>query len=259
MQESTRKEAHDLLKTFARQSLQNYDVEALKRAYPFHRLFFDEVGLVAFKQERSVVTKMGQSLYPRLAKLIAQENHSDVSLEKDIEGNLNESMASTIDRIIGEFRERRRHPNHLQEMNEIINAESGTEQRLVRVIADLYIGDFHGGPFFAEIKTPKPNLDICVEAKSKILTFKTLFYELNPHAYLAFAYNPYITRQQYSHPFTKAIMDMQAEVLIGEEFWDEIGGKGTFSEMLEIIEQVGSEIREEKTNNLPPTQQGIKG
>ncbi len=92
MQNITRKAVHHLFKTFAQQSLQAYDVEKLKRAYPFHRLFFDELGLVAAKQERSIVTKMGQSLYPELARLVAIEKYSDVVLEKTIDGNLNAAM-----------------------------------------------------------------------------------------------------------------------------------------------------------------------
>lgn len=33
-------------------------------------------------------------------------------------------------------------------------------------------------------------------------------------------------------------MDLEAEVLIGEEFWDKIGGKGTYAQLLDIIEEV---------------------
>lgn len=246
MRSATRKEVHHLFKTFAQQTLQTHDVEKLKRAYPFHRLFFDELGLVAAKQERSIVTKMGQSLYPELARLIAIEKYSDVVLEKTIDGNLNAAMVNRIDEIVRDLRARQRRPNHAQEMAEIFRAASGVGEKYVRVIADVYIGDFGGGPFFAELKTPQPNLDICAESKSKILTVKTLLREQHPEAYLAFYYNPFITRAAYAHSFTKQIMDMQAEVLIGEEFWDAIGGKGTFAQILDIIDQVGNEIREEK-------------
>jgi hypothetical protein len=103
MRKATRKAAHDLLKTFAQTSLKQYDVETLKKAYPFHKLFFDEVGLVAFKQERSVVTKMGLSLYPDLAELIASEKHQEVVKEKVIEGDLKDATVNTIDRIINDF------------------------------------------------------------------------------------------------------------------------------------------------------------
>ncbi|HKZ71374.1 MAG TPA: TdeIII family type II restriction endonuclease [Anaerolineales bacterium] len=251
MRKSTRKAVHILLKTFAQKSLKSYDVELLKRAYPFHQLFFDEVGLVAFKQERSVVTKMGQTLYPELAKLIASENYTDVELNKEIQGELGSKTVAAIDRIVRDLRAHRRSPDHGLEMKEIMKADSGTRKASVRVIADLFIGDFRSGPLFAEIKTPLPNLDICAETKSKILTFEALLHARHPRGYLAFPYNPFITRAAYAHSFTKRIMDMQAEVLIADEFWDTIGGKGTFADLLEIIETVGDELRVEKTKGAP--------
>ena len=245
MQYATKKAVHDYLKTFTQKSLKKFDIETLKRAYPFHRLFFDDIGLVAFKQERSMVTRMGQSLYPELARLIALEKYSDVVLEKAIEGNLNVGVIGKIDQIVRELRSRQRTPNHAGEMNEIYHAAFGTESRRVRIIADVFISDFWKGPLFIELKTPQPNLDICAESKSKILTFKALWQNQDPQACLAFYYNPFVTRNAYSHNFTKQIMDLQVEVLMGEEFWDEIGGHGTFAEILEIIEQVGNEIQKE--------------
>lgn len=244
MRETTCQALYSQLRTFARQTFGDYDIEILKRAYPFHRLLFDEVGLVAFKRERSAVTRMGQTLYPELAKLIASERYSDVALDKIIQGNLPNATVSVIDRIVRDLRARQRRPNHTQEMAEILSVGGGAEVT-VRVIADLYIGDFEDGPLFVEIKTPKPNLDICAESKAKILTFKALLRDHYPKAYLAFPYNPFITRAAYAHHFTRQVMDMDAEVLMAEEFWDTIGGKGTFDELLLIIEAVGDEIRAE--------------
>ncbi|HEX3035266.1 MAG TPA: TdeIII family type II restriction endonuclease, partial [Thermodesulfobacteriota bacterium] len=106
------------------------------------------------------------------------------------------------------------------------------------VTAAISIGDFPGGPFFAEIKSPLPNLDVAAESKKEILMFIALHRDKNPQAYLAFAYNPFITREAYNHSFTRQIMDMQAEVLIGEEFWNKIGDTGTYNELLNIIEEV---------------------
>ncbi len=246
MQDATRQTIYQLLKSFAQTSLKNHDVETLKRAYPFHRLFFDDPGLIAFKQERSVVTRMGLSLYPELARLIALENYSEVVREKIIEGSLKDTTVNTIDRIVRDLRARQRLPNHTQEIREIRKAPASATKAPVRVITDLYIGDFRGGPFFAEIKTPVPNLDICAETKSKILTFEALLHRQNAKGHLAFAYNPFITRDAYAHHFTKQIMDMEAEVLMADEFWDTIGGQGTFAELLSIVDSVGSEIREAK-------------
>ncbi|MBP6785949.1 MAG: TdeIII family type II restriction endonuclease [Candidatus Promineofilum sp.] len=245
MKAITRQTVHNLLKTFTQTSLQDYDIEKLKRAYPFHRLFFDDAGLVAFKRERSIVTKMGMRLYPEIARLIALENYSDVAREKVIQGELDEAAVNAIDRIVRDLRAAKRQPDHELEWLEIRGTATTSVNVPVRVIADLYIGDFQGGPFFAEIKTPVPNLDICAESKSKILTFESLLHEQHARGFLAFAYNPYVTRADYAHGFTKRVMDLEAEVLMGEEFWDVIGGNGTFSQLLTIIDSVGNQIQEE--------------
>lgn len=248
MNQETRQAVYNLLKTFAQKSLKSYDFQELKKAYPFHRLFFDEVGLIAFKQERSVVTKMGQQLYPHLAELIAKEHYQNVLLEYEITGTLNKSTADAISKIVRELRSRQRRPNQSVEIAEIMNASdvSKSEPVSVKVIADLYIGDFHRGPLFAEIKTPMPNLDICAETKHKMLTFIALFYQHHPQGYLAFPYNPFLTREGYKHSFTKRVMDLQTEVLMGSEFWDEIGGMGTFNQLLQIIEEVGNDLQQSK-------------
>lgn len=108
----------------------------------------------------------------------------------------------------------------------------------VRVTADLLVKDFETGELFIEIKSPRPNLDVCTESKKKMLYFKITKYPAKVEAYLAFPYNPFIKREEYSHNFTLQIMDINEEVLIGEEMWDKIGGKGTFDLLLEILEEV---------------------
>ena len=112
--------------------------------------------------------------------------------------------------------------------------------------ADIYIGDFAGGEFFAEIKSPLPNLDVAAESKKKMLYFLAMRARegvSGVRAYLAFPYNPYLTRGQYNHSFTRQIMDLNKEVLMGEEFWNLLGGQGTtFSELLEILDEARSEI-----------------
>ena len=122
MQETTRHAVCNLLLTFAKTSLKSYDLEVLKRAYPFHRLFFDETGMLAFKRERSVVTRMGKNLYPELAKLIASERFIDVEREKEIQGTLDDSTVGTIDRIVRDLRAKKRRPDHAQEIKDILSA-----------------------------------------------------------------------------------------------------------------------------------------
>ena len=238
MNRQTRQKVADLLEQLVMRLTQvEYSVEELQRAYPFHSLFFRNEAIIAFKQQRSIVTSLGQSLYPRLARTIAEEHYKDAHLEYEFRALVDGAVADAIDRVVTELRSGQRRPDRTSELKEVLQARGGQPREVV-VTADLFIGDFSGGPFFAEIKSPLPNLDIAAESKKKILTFVALHPEQNPQAYLAFPYNPFVTREAYHHPFTARIMDMEGEVLIGEEFWDKIGGKGTYAELLDTIDKV---------------------
>jgi len=242
MRQETRAKLKDVLLSFKRSIVEvPLSIEELKRAYPFHSLLFPGEALKAFKKQRTVVTKMGQKLIPELAKIIAEDQYMEVHQDYEIVGQLDTAKVEVIDNIVNELRMGRRKPNHQKEIQEILAAKSGRTKE-VRVIADLFIGDFKPGPLFFEIKSPLPNLDICAESKKKMLLFQALFENKNPQAFLALYYNPYYPKK-YKHPFTERIMDMNEEVLIGEDMWNKLGGEGTYDELLRIIE----EIRDQET------------
>ena len=135
----------------------------------------------------------------------------------------------------------RRRPNHAQEISDILNSRGGGT-RNISVTADLYVEDFSEGPLFLELKTPLPNLDIAAESKRKILYFVALKNRQGvstAKAFLGLTYNPFVTRQRYSHSFTKRILDMEREVLLGRELWDYLGGPGTYDELTSIIDSIG--------------------
>jgi len=227
---------------FSKKALPQYSIEELKRAFPFHSIFFTDEGLRAFKVQRTLVTRMGMKLYPRIAYLVAQDKYSMVFLNHDIEGEADTGMISKADRILDELRTGLRKPDAEKEWDEIIKSASG-EKRRHKIRADLFIEDFKPGPLFMEIKSPRPNLDVCTESKKKMLYFKIINPNLNVEAYLAFPYNPFIKKEDYSHTFTLQIMDIKKEVLIGEEMWDKIGGKGTFEELLQILDETKKYLR----------------
>lgn len=56
------------------------------------------------------------------------------------------------------------------------------------------------------------------------------------------AYNPYgRDKINYKHSFSTRYLDMKKQVMLGEEFWELIGGKGTYQNLLEIYYEVGRE------------------
>lgn len=229
--------------------LRQWDGQNIRQAYPFHRLFFTSDEIAAARGERSIVTSMGASLYPRLAEAIARERFRNVVLEHTVEGTLNDAACNLLDEIVTELRaprrkgQERRTPNSEAELDSIL-AATGGGHRPVTVTADLYVGDFTGGPLFVELKTPRPNLDIAAESKRKILSFLAMMHRngiVGAQAFLGLTYNPFVTRDNYSHGPTRQILDIEKEVLIGSETWDLIGGAGTYDALLEIIAEINPE------------------
>jgi hypothetical protein len=244
MKPETRVKIKETLLSFVRSIVEvPYSIEELKRAYPFHALLFPGEAIKSFKKQRTVVTKMGQQLIPQLAEIVAKDQYTEVHRDYEIVGQLDIAKIEAIDGIINSLRMGRRKPDHQKEIQEILAAKSG-ETREVRVIADLFVGDFRPGPLFLEIKSPLPNLDVCAESKKKMLLFQALFENKNPQAFFALYYNPHFP-ERYKHPFTSRIMDLDSEVLIGEEMWNKVGGKGTYDELLSIIEEVRKSVSKE--------------
>lgn len=253
MKNSTRDRIRQILHDYAVSQLPKltrWTPAAIREAYPFHRLLFSDDALVAARVERSVVTTMGDALYPALATAMAEDMYSRVYVEHSIEGLVNDAACNMIDQIVTELRMPKRQrsiprePNHAQELSAILMSPGGGQNSRT-VTADLYIEDFAGGPLFVELKTPLPNLDVAAESKRKILYFYLIMDRrsiVGARGLLGLTYNPYLTRDKYGHSFTKQIMDMDDQVLMGKELWDLIGGVGAYDELLEIIDDVHQQL-----------------
>lgn len=244
--ESTVGEVKSLAKEFFREKIftQDVDYETVKEKYPWHNIFFKPEGVVAAVKERSVVTSIGQVFVPQLAEIVAQERYSEVYLDYEIEFKQDNGRRDKINRICKELRgdietDPRRRPDDKHEMEEIKRNSTG-DTIGNRLIADLYIEDFEEGPLFLEIKSPKPNLDQTEEAKRKILTFRSS--TDSGKAFFALHYNPYRSKRDYDWSYTKQIMDLSNQVLVGKEMWNYIGKDGAWKEIKSILSEVSKEM-----------------
>ncbi len=125
--------------------------------------------------------------------------------------------------------------------------EGSGEDIPVAVICDVYAEDRNSGKRYAfELKAPLPNSDQTKVSKEKLLKL----YSMQPHrvdeAYYALPYNPYGRRENYSWSFPARWFNMKedAVVLIGEEFWEKIGGLGTYKAFIEAVNEIGQEYKE---------------
>lgn len=245
MKEATKEKIREVILSFAKDlktKKGDFTLEELKKAFPFHALFFTDEAIIAFKLQRSLVTSLGMQLYPEIARIVAMDKYNEVFKDHLIESNISENKANIIEKIVTELREGSRRPNFNQEMQEIKSAKGGKIIKR-KIIADIFIRDHEEGPLFMEIKLPRPNLDICAETKKKMLYFRVFFENQNPQAYIGFPYNPFVRRENYRHNFVFRIFDFDREVLLGEEMWNKLGGKGTFDELMNILSDLEKEVK----------------
>ena len=61
---------------------------------------------------------------------------------------------------------------------------------------------------------------------------------------IAIPYNPY-EPQAYNRWTMRGMLDLNNELKVADEFWDFLGGTGTYKDLLDCFEKVGIELRGE--------------
>ena len=99
-----------------------------------------------------------------------------------------------------------------------------------------------------DLKTAKPNKGDFQKYKQTLLEWAGIVLTANKnakvHSLLGITYNPYEPK-----PFERwtlaGMIDMTYELKIAGEFWDFLGGDGTYNDLLDCFEQAGLELRPE--------------
>lgn len=211
---------------------------------PFHsRLLSDEI-IKFSKFERSFSTSFGQKVIEQVSKIIAIDvaGTSDTETQKISNILLSKNNAKSIEDHISSLRHNTlgRKPDWKSDLK-ILSQNNGTIE--FRIISDLFFKRDGINHYFS-IKTVKPNIDQTSEAKRDLL--KVLASDSKAKVYFAIPYNPYGEKKtEYAHspPFKIFNMTSDSCVLIGLEYWDFIGGKGTYNQLLQIAEEVGNETK----------------
>jgi hypothetical protein len=65
-----------------------------------------------------------------------------------------------------------------------------------------------------------------------------------PHinSYIAIPYNPY-EPEPYQRWTMRGVIDIERELKVAEEFWNFLGGDGSYEELLNCFESVGIKLR----------------
>jgi hypothetical protein len=215
---------------------------------PFHTALLTEelVNVSAF--ERSFSTSFGQGPIEEISNLIALENGYETKRQKDTLVNVFKGAIDEIERTLSSLRGGEKKPNWLQEVSKI-NAYKKGDTVVRRVISDLWLKK-DGVETFISIKTVKPNLDQTEKAKKDMLLLKAD--DEDNEVFFGLFYNPGgEERLDYNWNVPSKIFDMKKDpcVLIGKDYWNHLGGIGTYDKLIDVFEEVGDETRA-KIKNL---------
>ena len=218
------------------------------------RLIQDSEKVAAYSFIYSIATTLGMSIYEDVSKIIAEETADECFTKYDIGGVLSREQKSVIDDIVRKLRNGEREVNNGKEIKLVLDASAkdGKAQKEGR-IADFYMRR-GGKEHYFEIKTVKPNIDVFTKSKTKLLEWVAR--RRSPiKVFLAFPYNPYHP-QPYERFTEQGVLDRGKEFLIGKEYWDFLGGEGTFEELLALFDDVGKKFKTKIQNKIQEVARG---
>ena len=222
-------------------------IEADKSHKPFHKALLTEDIVRISSFERSFSTSFGQGPIEQISELVAVENGFEAKRQKETLLNLYKGAVDEVERISSALRAGNQKPNWSKEI-QTLSAFNKGDTVVRRVISDLWLkkGDQE---YFFSIKTVTPNLDQSEIAKKDMLLLKAE--NINYRTFFALYYNPNgKDRKDYKHSFPMKMFDMHHDecVLIGEDYWELIGGEGAYLDLLEIFSEVGEETKKTLLN-----------
>lgn len=212
---------------------------------PLYTMFVPEMIFKGSYFEQHFITAFNQAL-PELAAVAARERLGRGEAKKVILGVIRQKQLVRINEVLYRLGHQANSPDWDAELAYI--REGKGEKIPTKVIVDVYAENPTSGERMAfELKPPLPNSDITKVSKEKL--FKLYCMEPAPidFAYYALPYNPYGKRENYDWSFPNRWFNMREDevVLVGDEFWERVGGVGTYRAFIEAVNEIGKEYKEQ--------------
>jgi type II restriction enzyme len=213
---------------------------------PFHYRLLGKDRMALFSFIHSINTTFGISIFEPISEIVAKQKFAQVKHQYILGNSISEEAQSEIQHIINDL-SFGKNPDKIEEIKRIRKvAKTRNVNSLKTVKVDLFVKDFNGEIFLFDLKTAKPNISNFKDFKRTLLEWVAIYLFNNPdaeiHSYIAIPYNPYAPKP-YERWTLKGMFDLKEELLVGEEFWDFLGGKGTYNNLLNCFERVGIRIR----------------
>lgn len=201
--------------------------------------------------ERRFVTPFG-SVWEKLAVVAAINGLGHAATQWTVTGTVLDERLRRITEVLNKLEHRskgekaKQKPDWHSELAYILAAKRG-KRIPVTVICDVYAEDTRNNrKYVFELKAPLPNSDQTKVSKEKLLKLYCMDPMKVDEAYYALPYNPFGRREDYDWSFPARWFNMKEDpvVLIGTEFWEKIGGTGTYASFIRAVNEIGPEYKE---------------
>ena len=196
--------------------------------------------------ERRFTTTFGK-VWERLAKVAAETATDKSEMGYSIRGSVPAERLRRIQEVLNrlehpEKKGQRITPNWDEELKYILQGKGNLIP--TTVVCDIYI-EKDSKKYAFELKAPLPNSDQTKVSKEKLLKLYSMEETPITDAFYALPYNPYGKKEDYNWAFPARWFNMKQDkvVLIGDEFWDFIGGKGTYQLFITELNKLGVDYR----------------
>lgn len=188
------------------------------------------------------------SEYELMARKIAKSNPHFVKAEKIVlTGKISDKEKAVIKDLVKDLEENKGGSDYNSEIKKIFEADEGNVKE-TRITIDLYLQDKEGKESFIEMKGPDPNKKEVRAAKEDLLNVIAIkkrnlkWAEFNKKIEIIFGvyYNNH--EGNYENWKVSPLFEHNKGMKVQEEFWDFLGGKGTFEDILTMISEIKEEI-----------------
>ncbi len=237
----------NVLRNSLRNKFLNYKPEPA--AMPFHTRLLGRDRMALFSFIHSLNTNFGTSIFEPVAKAIAVSNFKSAESQQIAGTQISSEAFLVIEHIMTELTTATSNPDKPSEI-EAIRAvcQTGVMRTVKLTKVDVKLISHNNELILFDLKTAKPNAGGFKEFKRTLLEWVAATLAIQPNCniqtLIAIPYNPY-DPQPYNRWTMRGMLDLNHELKVGEEFWDYLGGPGTYQPLLNIFEEIGIELRGE--------------
>lgn len=240
-------EIEEVLRSALRHKFQNYKPEPA--AMPFHSRLLGKDRMALFSFIHSLNTNFGTSIFEPVALALARTKFKRAESQATAGKKISSSAQIEIQKIMDNLTTAKSSPDKLAELKLIREVcQNGDFRQIKPTKVDVLLESHDGELFLFDIKTAKPNAGGFKEFKRTLLEWAATIMAENKNAkvqtIIAIPYNPY-DPEPYNRWTIRGMLDLDKELKVANEFWDFLGGKGAYEDLLKCFEDVGIELRDE--------------